>query len=380
MSDEQPQKPLPLPSRHRVDVALARSTRHRAALEAALEEAGFGPGHRQVKDSKRYLAELRKELELTKRREADLLGALNVTREEKAWLEEEARTAQEEIQGVRQGPGAEPGNWSPVADRPKPAAERTAPQRKPHLSEHNAIEVRDVRKSFRLPVHKSELLKEQVLNLFRSRETESLNALDSVSFDVGEGEFLGVCGANGSGKSTLLKIIASIYAPDDGTVKVAGRIAPFIELGVGLNPEVAARENVVIGGVMMGLEPEEARARYEEVIAFAGLEAFTEMKLKNYSSGMRVRLAFSLMTQVEADVLLIDEVFAVGDAEFRKKCFQRLDNLRSAGKTIVLVTHAMDALEKQCDRAILLERGRIVLEGDPAEVVEHYRAHSAPMS
>jgi ABC-2 type transport system ATP-binding protein len=222
-------------------------------------------------------------------------------------------------------------------------------------------------------VHQSELLREQVLNPLRSRKAERLQALDAVSFDVGTGEFLGVTGANGSGKSTLLKILAGIYAANEGTVKIAGRIAPFIELGVGLNPEFAAHDNVVISGVMMGLEPEEARARYDEVIAFAGLDAFTEMKLKNYSSGMRVRLAFSLMTQVDADVLLIDEVFAVGDAEFRKKCLDRLDDLRSAGKTIILVTHAMGDLVKQCDRAILLEHGRITVEGDPAEVAKRYR-------
>jgi ABC-type polysaccharide/polyol phosphate transport system ATPase subunit len=343
-------EPAALPSRHRLGSALARSTQHRAALEAALAEAGFGAGPRETKDAKRYLVELRKELELTKRREADLLGALHVTREEKAWLEEEARMTEGGMRGGSAVLGADPPGADPLpsslAAQPTRAGGAKIPTKRRYRAESNSIEVRNVSKTYRVPVHQSELLKEQVLNALRSRKAERLQALDAVSFDVGTGEFLGVTGANGSGKSTLLKILAGIYAANEGTVKIAGRIAPFIELGVGLNPEFAAHDNVVISGVMMGLEPEEARARYDEVIAFAGLDAFTEMKLKNYSSGMRVRLAFSLMTQVDADVLLIDEVFAVGDAEFRKKCLDRLDDLRSAGKTIILVTHAMGDLVK----------------------------------
>jgi ABC-type polysaccharide/polyol phosphate transport system ATPase subunit len=235
-----------------------------------------------------------------------------------------------------------------------------------------AVEVVDLHKRFRIPSHQMETLKERLLHPLHSRHGEELLALDGVSFEVGEGEFLGIAGANGSGKSTLLKILASVYAADSGTVRVAGRVAPFIELGVGLNPELAAFDNVVMSGVMMGLEPNVARALYPEIIEFSGLEAYTQVKLKNYSSGMRVRLAFAVMAQVDADILLVDEVLAVGDAEFRAKCLDRLHRLRDEGKTIVFVTHAMDVMKEQCDRAILLEGARIVLEGDPADVAERY--------
>jgi ABC-type polysaccharide/polyol phosphate transport system ATPase subunit len=233
-----------------------------------------------------------------------------------------------------------------------------------------AILVRDLSKTFRREPHRPDTLKEQVLHPFRSQRSERLRALDRVSLQVKKGEFLGIAGPNGSGKSTLLRIIAGIYAADEGTVEAAGRIAPFIELGAGMNEEMAAYDNVVISGVLMGLEPNVARERFDEVIAFAGLGDFKDMKLKNYSSGMRVRLAFSVMAQVDADVLLVDEVLAVGDAEFRKRCLDRLQELRAAGTTVVLVTHAMEPMVEHCDRAILLEKGRIALEGDPGEIAE----------
>lgn len=234
------------------------------------------------------------------------------------------------------------------------------------------IEVRDLCKTYRLPTERVETLKERVVHPFRSSRGTRLQALKDVSFDVRRGEFFGIAGANGSGKSTLLKLLADVYAPDSGTIRTAGRIAPFIELGVGLNPEFAAYDNVVISGVMMGLEPEEARARFPEIIEFAGLERFTELKLKNYSSGMRVRLAFAITVQVDADILLIDEVLAVGDAEFREKCLERTHRLRSEGKTVVLVTHSMEALANECDRAILLQNGKMTAEGDPREVARTY--------
>ena len=208
-------------------------------------------------------------------------------------------------------------------------------------------------------------------------------ALDGVSFDVRAGEFIGITGPNGSGKSSMLKVLASIYAADSGSVRMAGKVAPFIELGAGFNEELRAFDNVVLSGVLMGLDPAEAEARFPDVIAFAGLEEFTELKLKNYSSGMRVRLAFSVMAQVDADILLVDEVLAVGDAEFQQKCLARLHELKAAGKTIVLVTHAMDALVAHCDRAILLERGSIAADGDPAAVAARYAetaSHPTPRS
>ena len=180
-----------------------------------------------------------------------------------------------------------------------------------------------------------------------------------------DGEFFGVVGRNGSGKSTLLKCLAGIYAVDSGEIRLAGRVVPFIELGVGFNYEMTALDNVVINGVMMGLSPREARRRFDEVIAFAELEDFVDLKLKNYSSGMQVRLAFALMVQADADVLLIDEVLAVGDAAFQQKCMDVFYDLRERGKTIVLVTHDMTMVQRFCHRALLLHEGAIETVGAP---------------
>jgi ABC-type polysaccharide/polyol phosphate transport system ATPase subunit len=199
-----------------------------------------------------------------------------------------------------------------------------------------------------------------------------LRALDGVSFEVRQGEFFGIVGRNGSGKSTLLKLLASIYRADAGTIRMAGRLAPFIELGVGFNEELTARENILLNGVMMGLTPQQTRERLDAVIEFAELEEFSELKLKNYSSGMLVRLAFSTMLQTDADVLLIDEVLAVGDAAFQQKCADAFHEMKGRGKTIVLVTHEMTTVEEYCDRAMLIDGGHIQYLGDPAEVGRRY--------
>jgi ABC-type polysaccharide/polyol phosphate transport system ATPase subunit len=235
-----------------------------------------------------------------------------------------------------------------------------------------AIEVRDLHKSFRIPVSKVETLKERALNLFKPAEYRELRALNGISFDVEQGEFFAIVGRNGSGKSTLLKLLASIYRADSGRIRMAGRLAPFIELGVGFNPELTAHENVTINGVMMGLTPREAEARFESVLEFAELGDFSELKLKNYSSGMLVRLAFSLMVQVDADVLMVDEVLAVGDAAFQLKCMEAFARLHDLGKTIVLVTHDTGVVERNCDRALLIEGGKIDTIGDPGEVSRRY--------
>ena len=236
----------------------------------------------------------------------------------------------------------------------------------------NAIEVRNVSKVFRIPTHRVATLKQRVLHPLQGEGHRSLNALDDVSFDVRRGEFMGIVGRNGSGKSTLLKLIASIYRADAGTIRVAGRMAPFIELGVGFNAELSAYDNVVLNGVMMGLTPREARRRYDEVIEFAELTEFTGLKLRNYSSGMRVRLAFAVMVQVDADVMLIDEVLAVGDAAFQERCAETFMQLIARGKTIVLVTHSMGSVKRFCDRALLLEGGQIDLVGNPDEVATRH--------
>jgi ABC-type polysaccharide/polyol phosphate transport system ATPase subunit len=251
---------------------------------------------------------------------------------------------------------------SPVSEAPQPEV-----QARPI-----AIEVRDVVKEFRIPLQRVDSIKERVLHPLASTQTRSLLALDDVSFDVHRGEFFGIVGRNGTGKSTLLKILASIYRADGGTIRMAGRVAPFIELGVGFNMELTARENIVLNGVMVGLSRDDAEARIDSVIEFAELEEFAELKLKNYSSGMLVRLAFSVMIQSDADVLLIDEVLAVGDAAFQQKCKDVFHEMRGSERTVVLVTHDMSAVEQFCHRAILLDDGHIAAMGDPEEIADRY--------
>ncbi|MGN6201553.1 MAG: ABC transporter ATP-binding protein [Solirubrobacterales bacterium] len=235
-----------------------------------------------------------------------------------------------------------------------------------------AIEVEDLHKSFRIPTQRVDSLKERVVHPFASSAYRELHALDGVSFEIEQGEFFGIVGRNGSGKSTLLKLLASIYRADRGTIRMAGRLAPFIELGVGFNHDLTARENVVLNGVMMGLSPREMRRRMEAIIDFAELGEFADLKLKNYSSGMLVRLAFSVMLEADADVLLIDEVLAVGDAAFQQKCADAFRGMKNQGKTIVLVTHEMATVEEYCHRAMLISDGKVQNIGDPGEVGRDY--------
>ncbi|MBU6180792.1 MAG: ABC transporter ATP-binding protein [Verrucomicrobia bacterium] len=237
-----------------------------------------------------------------------------------------------------------------------------------------AVVINGASKSFRLPGDQVHTLKERVLHPLRGSTHETLNALEDVSFTVDRGEFFGIVGRNGSGKSTLLKCMAGVYRLDAGQIFIDGRISTFIELGVGFNPDLTAQDNVTINGVMMGLTPREAAGRFEQVIEFAELEDFTEMKLKNYSSGMEVRLAFSVAIQVDADVMLIDEVLAVGDAAFQQKCFDVFYEMRDRKKTVLLVTHDMASVTRFCDRAALLDGGKLVDLGDPEEVADSYLA------
>jgi ABC-type polysaccharide/polyol phosphate transport system ATPase subunit len=240
------------------------------------------------------------------------------------------------------------------------------------LDTPQAIRVEGLSKSFRIPTHRVDSIKERAVHPFSSRDYRVMQALKDVSFEIHQGEFFGIVGRNGSGKSTLLKLLASIYRPDSGRILMAGRLAPFIELGVGFNPELSARENVVLNGVMMGLTPQQARSKLGAVLEFAELEEFVDLKLKNYSSGMLVRLAFSLMMEVDADILLIDEVLAVGDAAFQQKCEDAFHEMKEGGKTIVLVTHGMEAVETYCHRALLIDDSRVQYIGDPAEVGRRY--------
>ena len=236
----------------------------------------------------------------------------------------------------------------------------------------DAVVVSDLAKRFVVPRERSHTLKERALHPLGRRHADRLDALNSVSFNVAAGEFCGIVGRNGSGKSTLLKCLAGIYRADRGTIHVRGRMSAFIELGVGFNPDLAARDNIIANGILLGLTASEARKRVDAVIDFAELEEFVDLKLKNYSSGMHVRLAFSVMIQVDADILLIDEVLAVGDASFQQKCFDVFNDLRDRGKTILLVTHDMGSVERFCHRAILLERGEVVAAGDPHAVATRY--------
>ncbi len=235
-----------------------------------------------------------------------------------------------------------------------------------------AVSVEQVSKRFVLPHQHYSTLKERALHPLRSRSFDTLHAVNDVSFQVHSGEFFGIVGRNGSGKSTLLKVLAGIYEADDGRARVSGRLSPFIELGVGFNPDLTARDNVIVNAIMLGLTRKEARERFDEIIAFAELEEFLDLKLKNYSSGMSVRLAFSVAIQVDADVLLIDEVLAVGDIAFQQKCFDQFHRLKEQGKTIVFVTHDMSAVERFCDRAMLIERGNIVTIDEPHAVATAY--------
>jgi ABC-type polysaccharide/polyol phosphate transport system ATPase subunit len=237
-----------------------------------------------------------------------------------------------------------------------------------------AVVVDGVSKSFYLPHELTLTLKERALHPLRKSSGERLRALRDISFTVQRGEFFGIVGRNGSGKSTLLKCLAGIYGVDGGNVWIDGRLSPFIELGVGFNHDLAARDNVYLNAIMLGLTPKRAREIFDPVMEFAELEPFADLKLKNYSSGMLVRLAFSVMVQVEADVLVIDEILAVGDAAFQQKCFDVFYRLKDEGKTILLVTHDMGAVQRFCHRAMLIEQGDLITIGDPAAVASHYLA------
>lgn len=236
-----------------------------------------------------------------------------------------------------------------------------------------AIVVSDVSKDFLLPHLRRTTLKSRFVSLFRAPQTlEVQHVLHEVSFQVEKGEFFGIVGRNGSGKSTLMKIMASIYAPSSGGVSVFGRLVPFIELGVGFHPELSGRENVYLNGALFGFSVKEIDAMYDDIVSFAELEDSMDQLFKYYSSGMQVRIAFSLATRAQADILLIDEVLAVGDAAFKSKCRDYFHELKRRGTTIVFVTHDMASVREFCDRVILLEGGRITAEGGAAEVAQKY--------
>ena len=239
------------------------------------------------------------------------------------------------------------------------------------MVEDIALSVKGLHKDFLLPHERKNTLKEWVLH-FHKPSHEKQHALRDISFEVRRGEFFGIVGRNGSGKSTLLKLIGGIYQPTKGSLRVNGTLTPFIELGIGFNPELTGRENVYLNGAILGLTHKEIKAKYQEIVDFAELEKFMDQKLKNYSSGMQVRLAFSIAIQAHNDILLIDEVLAVGDAAFQRKCFETFKGIKQSDKTVIFVSHDMSAIREYCDRAIMIEGGKIVSTGEPDSVANDY--------
>ena len=239
-------------------------------------------------------------------------------------------------------------------------------------SKENAIVVSHLSKSFKLPTERSWGLKQAIFNRLKGiKGYTKQEVLKDISFTVKKGEFLGIVGRNGSGKSTLLKILAGIYVPDSGTITTYGSLVPFIELGVGFNPELTGRENIYMNGAMLGFSNAEMDQMFDDIVRFAELEPFMDQKLKNYSSGMQVRLAFSIAIRARGDILILDEILAVGDAAFQEKCNQYFASL-SKDQTVILVTHSMENVRRFCDRAILIEQGKIIKEGNPDQVADAY--------
>ena len=236
-----------------------------------------------------------------------------------------------------------------------------------------AIKVTNLHKSFKLPTEQAFGLKQAFFNCIRGikgyTEQKVLKGLD---FEIKKGEFMGIVGRNGSGKSTLLKILAGIYYPEKGNITINGNLVPFIELGVGFNPELTGRENVYMNGALLGFSNEEMKQMYDDIWKFAELENFQDQKLKNYSSGMQVRLAFSIAIRARGDILLLDEVLAVGDAAFQQKCADYFKSLKEKNQTVVLVTHSMSDVRKFCTRAMLIDNGHIVKNGNPEEIADAY--------
>ena len=235
------------------------------------------------------------------------------------------------------------------------------------------VEISKLTKSFKIPLEASSGVKQQLINILKGRKGYRVfTPLKDISFTINEGDFFGIVGRNGSGKSTLLKTIAGIYTPNSGNVKVHGSLVPFIELGVGFNPELTGRENIFLNGALLGFSHEEMESMYSAIVEFAELEDFMEERLKNYSSGMQVRLAFSIAIRAHADILLLDEVLAVGDEAFQKKCYSYFDKLKREKRTVILVTHDMAAVERFCTKAVFIEDGHVKMIGRPYRIAAAY--------
>ncbi|MFZ2038561.1 MAG: ABC transporter ATP-binding protein [Minisyncoccia bacterium] len=235
-----------------------------------------------------------------------------------------------------------------------------------------AISVKNICKRFTIPHEKTNTLKGAFVNLFKKKNYEIFNALEDVSFEIKKGEFFGIIGRNGSGKSTLLKILAGVYTADKGHTKINGLISPFLELGIGFNPELSGRDNIYLNATVLGLTQKEIDEKYDSIVAFSELERFIDQKIKNYSSGMMVRLAFSVAIHANREILLMDEVLAVGDSNFQSKCLREFARYKEMGKTVILVTHDTGTIQRYCDRAMLLRNGKIAMIGNAEEVGNEY--------
>lgn len=238
----------------------------------------------------------------------------------------------------------------------------------------NAVVVKNLSKRFRIPHERKLTVYENIVGLIKggSYSYEEFQVLNDISFAIERGETFGVIGPNGSGKSTLLKILAGVLYPDCGSIKMNGKVAPFLELGIGFQPELTAKENIFLYGAIMGLTKRQIEDRYEKILDFAELKRFENMRLKNFSSGMYVRLGFSTAIQADPDIMLVDEVLSVGDESFQKKCGQKIDEIRSAGKTILLVSHSLGTVKQLCSRCLLMNQGRMMMLGETEEVLETY--------
>lgn len=259
------------------------------------------------------------------------------------------------------------------------AKQRIGIRQEVHNDSDIAIHVANLHKSFKLPTDKAFGLKQTIINCLRGvKGYKKQSVLKGLDLDIKKGEFIGIVGRNGSGKSTFLKTLAGIYYPEKGKITINGNLIPFIELGVGFNPELTGRENVYLNGALLGFSNKEVDAMYDEIWEFAELEEFQDQKLKNYSSGMQVRLAFSIAIRAKGDILLLDEVLAVGDEAFQNKCNQFFSKIKQdKSKTIILVTHSMASVRQYCNRAILIRDGKIIIDGSPEDVANKYSLENA---
>lgn len=234
------------------------------------------------------------------------------------------------------------------------------------------IQLQSVNKIFIIPHEQRDTLKESFLNIWKKRTYEKFRALDDISLTIQKGDFVGIVGKNGSGKSTLLKILARIYQPNNGTVKVVGEVAPFLELGIGFQPELTARENIFVNGSLLGLTRHQIQTKFKKIIEFAEIENFLDLKIKNFSSGMRARLAFAIAKEADSDIYLCDEVLAVGDEQFQKKCLEVFSEWKREGKTIVFVSHNSSLIQTFCTKAVLLDKGKVISIDIPANIINQY--------